>query len=237
MVHNALSVMSDFSRLERAKVGITGRVWSCNPQLGNGRVTPMSRSAIRALMALMISVLAIGLTGVASPASAADDVLSVTTETNASSTGTSDENSAPTRSNSVTTKKAFTSRSRNAITAVRALAPHSYVGYYRTAKYAQWYAKRHVKAKYGWNDKQFGCLKRLWQKESSWRMRASGAHGKFLGIPQLSKKAIVAAGMGVALFRSTPELQVQMGARYIKYRDAYGTPCKALKHKKRTGWY
>lgn len=236
MVHTALWLLSDFLPLERAKVGITGRVWGCNPQLSNGRVTPMSRST-RALTALMISVLALGLTGVTSPANAVEDVTAVAADENATATGTSGDNSAPTRSNSVTTKKAFTSRSRTAITTVRALAPHSYVGYYRTAKYAQWYAKRHVATKYGWGDKQFGCLKRLWQKESSWRMRASGAHGKFLGIPQLSKKAVVASGMGVALFRSTPELQVQLGAKYIKYRDAYGTPCKALKHKKRTGWY
>ncbi len=194
----------------------------------------MTRSAIRAFMALMISLLAIGLTGVTSPATA-DDAVSAGTDSTASTS--TEEVTTPTRSNAASTKKAFSSRSRAAITSVRALAPHSYVGYYRTSKYAQWYAKRHVAAKYGWNDKQFGCLKTLWQKESSWRMRASGAHGKYLGIPQLSKKAVVASGVGVALFRSTPELQVQLGAKYIKYRDNYGTPCKALKHKKRTGWY
>lgn len=194
----------------------------------------MTRSAIRAFMALMISLLALGLTGVTSPATADDAVNSATDVVAADSTAEAEQ---PTRSNTISTKKAFSSRSRVAITAVRALAPHSYVGYFRTAKYAQWYAKRHVAAKYGWNDKQFGCLKQLWQKESSWRMRASGANGKYLGIPQLSKKAVVASGIGVALFRSTPELQVQLGAKYIKYRDNYGTPCKALKHKKRTGWY
>lgn len=193
----------------------------------------MTRSAVRATTALMISVLAVSLTGT-SPALAADDL---TVVDNNVSTEVTTDNTTPTRATLLATKKTFTARSRSAITSVRALAPHSYVGYFRTAKYAQWYAKRHVKAKYGWNDRQFGCLKHLWQKESSWRMRASGAHGKFLGIPQLSKKAIVATGMGVALFRSTPELQVQLGASYIKHRPAYGTPCKALKHKKRTGWY
>ena len=120
----------------------------------------MTRSAVRATTALMISVLAVSLTGM-SPASAADDLTVV--DNNANTEVTTD-NAPPVRG-IVITKKAFTARSRNAITSVRALAPHSYVGYFRTAKYAQWYAKRHVKAKYGWNDRQFGCLKRLWQKE------------------------------------------------------------------------
>jgi hypothetical protein len=172
--------------------------------------------------------------GFVNPAAAAD-ATSSTSDSSASQT--SDTTSTPTRGNSATVKKAFTSRSRSAISAARVLAPQNYPGYFRTSKYAKWYAARHIELRFGWGKKQMKCLTTLWQKESSWRIRANGAGGKYLGIPQLSRQAVIDSGVGIALFRATAELQIQLGANYIAQRDAYGTPCKALTHKQRKGWY
>jgi len=188
---------------------------------------------IQGLTALMIAA---GLLFASVSQATADESTAPTAEPVASSTP------APvatpvTRSNSAAAKKLFVSRSRSAVTAVRALAPKHYAGYFRTSHYAKWYAKKHIAARYNWNNKQFQCLSTLWNAESSWRIRASGGGGKFLGIPQLSRSNVQESGISIALFRSTPELQVQLGAKYIKYRPGYGTPCKALKHFKKHGWY
>lgn len=137
----------------------------------------------------------------------------------------------------VNVKKIFASRSRADVAAIRALAPHDYKGYFRTAKYAKWYAERHIWHRYGWGKKQFKCLVTLWQKESSWRPSSTMSGYRFLGIPQLSRGTVVASGYTVAEFRASTELQIQLGAKYIAYRDGYGSPCKALKHFQRKHWY
>lgn len=160
----------------------------------------------------------------------------ITTPTDASAT-TDASASTPTRSTSLSEREIFSSRSRSAIAAARLLAPKQTAGYYTTSYYARWYASRHIAQKYGWDQKQFGCLNTLWAAESSWRPKAVGGNNQFLGIPQLARFAVVAAGYTVAEFRSSPELQVQLGAKYIKYRKGYGTPCKALAHFKRNHWY
>lgn len=138
---------------------------------------------------------------------------------------------------SVNFKKVFSSRSRGAINQARELAPQNYRGYFRTSKYAKWYTARHFKHKYGWGPKEFKCVLQLWQKESSWRPAAAMPGNRFLGIPQLSKTIVVASGYTVAEFRASTELQIQLGAKYIKYRKGYGTPCKAWKHFQRKSWY
>ncbi len=146
-----------------------------------------------------------------------------------------EENDTPTRGDSINLRKVFTSRSKSSIKAVRDLAPQNYPGYFKTSKYAKWYAEQHIKHEFGWKKKNFKCLSTLWQKESSWRIAASGAGGMYLGIPQLNRPAVVNSGISVATYRSSAELQVQLGSNYIKYR--YGSPCKALKHKQAKGWY
>ena len=152
----------------------------------------------------------------------------------ASESPVAEPTTAPIRS--VNAKQVFASRSRD-FEAVRALAPFHYKGYFRTAKYAKWYTKNYFQYKYGWGEPQFKCVVTLWQKESSWRPAARMAHNKFLGIPQMSKATVVASGYTVAEFRASTELQIQLGAKYIKYRKGYGTPCKALKHFQRKHWY
>ena len=138
---------------------------------------------------------------------------------------------------SVNVKKVFSSRSRGAINQARELAPQNYRGYFRTSKYAKWYTARHFKHKYGWGANQFKCVVQLWQKESSWRPASAMPGNSFLGIPQLSKQIVVASGYTVAEFRASTELQIQLGAKYIKYRKGYGSPCKAWKHFQRKSWY
>jgi hypothetical protein len=143
----------------------------------------------------------------------------------------------PTRGDVISKRKLFTARatSKNSIKLIRKMAPRSYKAYFVSADYAKWYTKLHIEHQYSWNRKQFSCLDKIWQAESSWRIAASGAGGLYLGIPQMNRTAVVNSSPSVAAYRSSPELQVQIGSKYVKYR--YGTPCKALTHKQKKGWY
>lgn len=195
-------------------------------------VTSVSTAALAVVLAI----------GVLSPAASALSVSTLPAVENpvpqpseTENDGVTEENDAPTRGDSINLRKVFTSRSKSSIKTVRNLAPQNYPGYFKTSKYAKWYAERHIKHEYGWEKKNFKCLSTLWQKESSWRIAASGAGGMYLGIPQLNRPAVVNSGISVATYRSSAELQVQLGSNYIKYR--YGSPCKALKHKQAKGWY
>ena len=86
---------------------------------------------------------------------------------------------------------------------------------------------------YGFTEKEYKCLNRLWTKESNWnyksRNKKSGAHG----IPQ----ALPASKMNVVPtdWRTNPVTQIRWGLRYISIR--YETPCKALAKHKRSNWY
>ena len=86
---------------------------------------------------------------------------------------------------------------------------------------------------YGFEEKEYKCLNRLWTKESNWnyksRNKKSGAHG----IPQ----ALPASKMNVVStdWRTNPVTQIRWGLRYISIR--YETPCKALAKHKRSNWY
>ena len=83
----------------------------------------------------------------------------------------------------------------------------------------------------GWSD-QFGCLDRLWQKESGWRTTASNPSGAY-GIPQaLPGSKMASAGDD---WRTNPATQIRWGLGYIKGR--YSTPCGAWSHSQSTGWY
>jgi hypothetical protein len=103
---------------------------------------------------------------------------------------------------------------------------------YATPNYNKAYAKRTMKAKYGWGGKQYGCLVTLWNRESGWKVHAhnpSGAHG----IPQaLPGHKMSSAGPN---WKSNPHTQIKWGLKYIKGR--YGTPCSALGHSNRHNWY
>jgi len=73
--------------------------------------------------------------------------------------------------------------------------------------------------------KQFVCLEKLWTKESNWRPKATNPKSTAYGIPQLLK-----------LKETNPYKQIDLGIKYIDKRYK-GSPCKALDHYKKKGWY
>ena len=131
--------------------------------------------------------------------------------------------------------KIFKSLTKNSITAALNLAPKQSKNFHKTDTYAKWYAKQHIKQRYGWSKKQFGYLAKLWGKESAWKFRSLGARNYYVGIPQLHKAAILANGFSIKQFRKSPEVQIHLGSKYIKVR--YGTPKQAWKHFLRRSWY
>ncbi|MHB0929596.1 MAG: aggregation-promoting factor C-terminal-like domain-containing protein, partial [Candidatus Nanopelagicales bacterium] len=125
----------------------------------------------------------------------------------------------------------FTARTEAAIRATRSASLFRW----GTPAYAKWYAKAHIVARYNWGSSQFGCLVSLWNRESHWNFQSTNRRGQVYGIPQTTVSNINEFGIGLATYMKTPELQVQIGSRYISYR--YGNPCLALAHSQRHGWY
>ena len=104
---------------------------------------------------------------------------------------------------------------------------------YAQPAYNRRFAQQYMSEKYNWCGSQFNCLVSLWNRESGWRVtahnRSSGAHG----IPQaLPGSKMASAGSD---WYKNPQTQIKWGLGYIKNR--YGTPCNALSHSNRTGWY
>ena len=133
--------------------------------------------------------------------------------------------------------RVFAARSKAAFLKARDFAPKTHKGFYRTSEYAKWYTRAHIKERYGWGNEQFRCLTWIWGKESAWNFRAKSPSGLYRGIPQLDKRIVFANRVGLNFYMANPEIQIQLGAKYIKHRDGYGTPCKAMRHKQRKGWY
>ncbi|MGW0804236.1 aggregation-promoting factor C-terminal-like domain-containing protein [Nonomuraea sp. NPDC002799] len=85
----------------------------------------------------------------------------------------------------------------------------------------------------GWGDDQWGCLERLWQKESGWNERAMNRYSGAYGIPQsLPGSKMASAGSD---WQTNAATQIKWGLGYIKGR--YGTPCGAWGHSQSVGWY
>ena len=87
-----------------------------------------------------------------------------------------------------------------------------------------------VENKYKWSHRQYTCLKKLWSRESGWRVKADNPNSSAYGIPQ----ALPGHKMGKG-WKSSARTQIKWGLRYIDSR--YDTPCAANRHQKRTGWY
>ena len=94
-------------------------------------------------------------------------------------------------------------------------------------------AKSILLNEYGFSEKEYKCLNRLWTKESHWnykaRNKSSGAHGIAQALPA-SKMNVVSTD-----WRTNPVTQIRWGLRYISIR--YETPCKALAKHKRSNYY
>jgi hypothetical protein len=92
-------------------------------------------------------------------------------------------------------------------------------------------AKRIMQTKrYRWGKTQWRCLHALWNRESSWRVRAANPYSSAYGIPQ----ALPGHKMGKG-WRHSAHTQIRWGLRYIDGR--YGTPCGAHHTQMRRGWY
>lgn len=80
---------------------------------------------------------------------------------------------------------------------------------------------------------QYGCLNKLWIKESGWRWNAGNPTSGAYGIPQaLPGSKMASSGSD---WRTNPITQVKWGLGYIGGR--YGTPCAAWAHFLDRGWY
>jgi hypothetical protein len=87
-------------------------------------------------------------------------------------------------------------------------------------------------ASFGWADSQFGCLEKLWTKESGWNPRASNPSGAY-GIPQ-AKPGSKMSSAGPD-WKTNHETQIKWGLGYIQER--YQTPCGAWAVFQNQGWY
>jgi hypothetical protein len=103
----------------------------------------------------------------------------------------------------------------------------------RTPLGAKRVAKSILLNEYGFSEKEYKCLNRLWTKESHWnykaRNKSSGAHGIAQSLPA-SKMNVISTD-----WRTNPVTQIRWGLRYISIR--YETPCKALAKHKRSNYY
>lgn len=77
----------------------------------------------------------------------------------------------------------------------------------------------------GWRGAQWRCLDAIIYRESRWNPKAANKHSSARGLFQMLKQ-------DPAL---SVEEQTERGLRYIKTR--YGSPCEALRHHNRVGWY
>lgn len=89
--------------------------------------------------------------------------------------------------------------------------------------YPKTYAKKILTLK-GLGKDQYACLVKLWERESHWNYKAKNSSSTAFGIGQLLIET-----------SKDPATQIRNGIRYIEYR--YGSPCKALRHSYRLGWY
>lgn len=97
------------------------------------------------------------------------------------------------------------------------------------------YARAYIAQKYGWGDGQMSCLSVLWTRESGWRYWVSNPNGIYRGIPQTSSRVWGPLGYSTAQYMRSPEIQIKVGAHYIKNR--YGTPCNAWAFWRSHHWY
>lgn len=85
----------------------------------------------------------------------------------------------------------------------------------------------------GYDSDQYSCLVTLWERESNWRVNATNRSSGAYGIPQaLPGTKMASAGED---WLTNPETQIKWGLGYIKGR--YGSPCGALAHSNKFGWY
>lgn len=106
------------------------------------------------------------------------------------------------------------------------------MGWHATPVKAQAIAWILVKPR-SWRGEEWQCLKKLWEKESSWRWNAQNPDSGAGGIPQaLPARKMASAGRD---WLHSAYTQIRWGLKYIK--DRYFTPCGAWSHSKANNWY
>jgi hypothetical protein len=92
---------------------------------------------------------------------------------------------------------------------------------------------RAMLASFGWKQRQFKYLNRLWDAESGWNVLAKNPHSGAYGIPQADPGSKMAsAGPN---WRTSARTQIRWGLGYI--RATYGSPRRAWDHELAAGWY
>ena len=79
---------------------------------------------------------------------------------------------------------------------------------------------------------QFGCLEKLWGKESGWNPNAQNPTSTAYGIPQFLNSTWASTGIAKT---SDGYRQIDAGLIYIENR--FGSPCGAWSHSQAKGWY
>jgi hypothetical protein len=85
----------------------------------------------------------------------------------------------------------------------------------------------------GYDSEQYSCIVKLWDRESNWRVNAVNKSSGAYGIPQaLPGNKMASEGED---WLTNAQTQIRWGLNYIKGR--YGSPCGALAHSNKFGWY
>lgn len=96
----------------------------------------------------------------------------------------------------------------------------------------QAYAREKCSA-YGWTQKDFNCLVKLWNRESGWNPNCVNSSSGAYGIPQaLPASKMASAGSD---YRTNYKTQISWGLSYISSR--YGNPSSAWSYFQSNGWY
>ena len=95
------------------------------------------------------------------------------------------------------------------------------------------FAYNEVKNRYGWTDKDWDNLVKLWNRESGWNASAVNKRSGACGIPQaLPCSKMKSRGSD---YKTNCYTQINWGLGYIASR--YGSPTKAWNHSQKKGWY
>ena len=102
-----------------------------------------------------------------------------------------------------------------------------------TQRQANYRTARRMMPRFGWGNRQWAPLEKLWNRESSWNKYAENPYSGAYGIPQ----AVPGSKMASAgnHWRTNATTQIRWGLRYIKGR--YGRPRVAWDHELAYGWY
>ena len=116
----------------------------------------------------------------------------------------------------------------------RTAAPTAAFG---TPEYSQQAARDFIRQRYGWRYPEFRALKSMWWRESNWRYTVINPHpnGPWYGLGQVNGPYIRGRGYSIDEYMASPEIQIKVGAAYIKER--YGSPSKAWSFWQANGWY